>query len=418
MSDDRGKYLITARLEANGVIQRSDVVGAVFGQTEGLLGDRLDLRTLQESERVGRLEVDVTSEDGRSTGEIAIRTNLDRPETAILAAALETIEQIGPCRATVEVTAIDDVRAAKRREVVDRAKELLAVGFKDAGLSSREVIEEVRADAGVSQITEYDGHPAGPAVERSDSVILVEGRADVRRLLEFGIDNAIGVEGTDVPDAIVDLTEDRVVTAFFDGDRGGNLLLLELAQVGDVDYVTFAPPGTAVEDLSRSEVHSALQERVPYEDVEDTEVTASADDEAEPRVPEPPAPAADSEPAADEDKGEGEDEDTDGLQTLEEHVHAVIGAGDVRMRAVDGTYEIVADREGTDVQALLTELPEPPYALIVDGEVPQAAVDAAARVGVDHLIATELGEFTKRPVDVRVHAATDVVPELDVDLPA
>ena len=35
------KYLIRASIRANGVVNKSDVVGAVFGQTEGLLGDCL-----------------------------------------------------------------------------------------------------------------------------------------------------------------------------------------------------------------------------------------------------------------------------------------------------------------------------------------------------------------------------------------
>ena len=50
------KYVIKASIRANGVVNKSDVVGAVFGQTEGLLGDELDLRDLQKSGRMGRVE--------------------------------------------------------------------------------------------------------------------------------------------------------------------------------------------------------------------------------------------------------------------------------------------------------------------------------------------------------------------------
>ena len=49
------KYLIKAHIKADGIIEKSDVVGAIFGQTEGLLGDELDLRELQRSARVGRI---------------------------------------------------------------------------------------------------------------------------------------------------------------------------------------------------------------------------------------------------------------------------------------------------------------------------------------------------------------------------
>ena len=266
---DTEKYLIHATIAADGVVERSDVVGAVFGQTEGLLGDELDLRDLQESSRVGRIDVAVESENGQSFGEVTVASSLDKVETAILAAALETIDRIGPCHASVEVTSIEDVRAAKRREVVERAKELVAGGFEETSLRSDDILEEVREAARVEGIVDYEGLPAGPRVGDSDAVIVVEGRADVLTLLDCGIKNAVAVEGTNVPDAVADLTADRTVTAFLDGDRGGELILRELAQVGDVDYVAFAPPGESVEDLDRNAVFEALRGKVPYSSLAD-----------------------------------------------------------------------------------------------------------------------------------------------------
>ena len=280
---DTEKYLIHATIAADGVVERSDVVGAVFGQTEGLLGEELDLRDLQESSRVGRIDVAVESENGQSFGEVTVASSLDKVETAILAAALETIDRIGPCHASVEVTSIEDVRAAKRREVVERAKELIAGGFDETSLASDDILEEVREAARVEGIVDYRGLPAGPRVGDSDAVIVVEGRADVLTLLDCGIKNAVGVEGTNVPDAVADLTADRTVTAFLDGDRGGELILRELAQVGDVDYVAFAPPGESVEDLDRSTVFDALRGKVPYSSLADEPNLREAA-EAEPRT--------------------------------------------------------------------------------------------------------------------------------------
>jgi len=265
---DSAKYLIHADIRASGVVERSDVVGAVFGQTEGLLGDGLDLRDLQESGKLGRIDVEVTSERGSSFGEITIASGLDRVETAILAAGLESIERVGPCRADIEVTGIEDVRSAKRREVVERAKELLAE-FDETTLSSEDLVTEVRRSVRVADITEFHGMPAGPRVEESDAVVVVEGRADVQTLLGYGIKNAIAVEGTDVPDEVAELTRERTVTAFLDGDRGGDLILKELAQVGEIDYVALAPTGRSVEDLARDEVMSALRDKVPFEAVPD-----------------------------------------------------------------------------------------------------------------------------------------------------
>src|SRR5579875_4119418 len=116
------KYLIRARIAADGVVDKPDVVGAVFGQTEGLLGDELDLRDLQKTGRIGRIEVDIDSRKGKSEGEILIPSSLDQVETAILAAGLETVDRIGPCRARIEVVGVEDVRMVKRSKIVDRAK--------------------------------------------------------------------------------------------------------------------------------------------------------------------------------------------------------------------------------------------------------------------------------------------------------
>ncbi|MEF8884711.1 MAG: DNA primase DnaG [Haloarculaceae archaeon] len=296
---DSAKYLIHADITADGVVERSDVVGAVFGQTEGLLGDELDLRGLQESQKLGRIDVQIESEGGQSFGEITIASGLDRVETAILAAALETIERVGPCRASVEVSELEDVRSAKRREVVERATELLAA-FDEASLSSEDIVAEVREAVRVEDITEFHGLPAGPRVGESDAVIVVEGRADVLTLLKYGVKNAIAVEGTDVPEEVARLTRERTVTAFLDGDRGGDLILKELAQVGDIDHVALAPPGRSVEDLSRGEVMTALRQKVPFEAVDETdpEVAAGTDGDgrptacAGPATTEPPADPA------------------------------------------------------------------------------------------------------------------------------
>ena len=258
------KYLIHAEIRTDGVVERSDVVGAVFGQTEGLLGDELDLRDLQDSSKVGRIDVDIDSAGGRSFGTFTVASGLDRVETAVLAASFETIDRVGPCRAECTVVEIEDVRAAKRRQVVDRATELLSE-FEAQTVTGERLISEVRKRARVEEITEYAGLPAGPHVASSDAVIIVEGRADVRTLLQYGIKNAVAVEGTNVPEEIAQLTSERTTTAFLDGDRGGDLILRELQQVGDVDYVAFAPTGRSVEDLDRNEIRAALHKKIPAE---------------------------------------------------------------------------------------------------------------------------------------------------------
>ena len=297
--DDTEKYLIHAAITADGVVERSDVVGAIFGQTEGLLGDDLDLRDLQQSSKVGRIDVEIDSQNGQSFGTVTIASTLDRVKTAILAASLETITRVGPCRATVEVTDIEDVREAKRREVVERAKELLSESFDESVMSSSEILDEVKESVRIEDISEYEGLPAGPRVGESDAVVVVEGRADVLTLLRYGIKNAIGVEGTNVPDAVASLTQERTTTAFLDGDRGGRLILRELTQVGDVDHVAFAPEGRSVEDLDRHEVFAALRGKDPIDAVEvDPSRSADAGDDSEGEPTDPPTGSPTTESAS------------------------------------------------------------------------------------------------------------------------
>ncbi|WP_135667734.1 DNA primase DnaG [Halorhabdus rudnickae] len=398
---DSAKYLIHARFEANGVVERSDVVGAIFGQTEGLLGEDLDLRTLQESSKVGRIDVEVQTEAGRSRGDVTIASGLDRVETAILAASLEAIDRVGPCRADVEVTELEDVRTAKRREIVDRAEQLLAA-FDEEAVSSDELVEEVRRRVRVDRITDYEGLPAGPRVTDSDAIIVVEGRADVLTMLEYGIKNAVAVEGTDVPDAIADLTHDRTVTAFLDGDRGGDLILRELAQVASVDYVAFAPEGRSVEDLSRSEVTGSLREKVPYEAVlEDGTVTADSD--ATDRTSLDSSDSSDSE-TDDQTPSDG----TDTAQSPSDDVSAerkTTGDGSETDTAGDGAV-VTSSGNGSAVEAAEpTSASESEDESATTGET-DGAVSATADDAVATTAAADEGAATPQ-ADERATVATD-----------
>lgn len=264
-SPDTTKYLIHIHIETEGVVEKPDVVGAIFGQTEGLLGEDLDLRDLQRSGRVGRIDVQITSKHGKTSGELYIASSLDRAETAILAASLETIERVGPCVSMIKVQGIEDLRAIKRRQIVDRAKELLLESFDDVGISTNEILAEVRESIRVEKVSSVGEErlPAGPNVLDSDAIIIVEGRADVLNLLKCGIKNTVAVEGTKVPQIVADLSVKKNATVFVDGDRGGDLILRELLQVADIDYVAFSPRGRSVEDMSRKEIVKCLRNKIP-----------------------------------------------------------------------------------------------------------------------------------------------------------
>lgn len=258
------KYIVHASIEIEGVVDRPDVIGAIFGQTEGLLGQDLELRELQRSGRIGRIEVNIETKEGKTTGAILIPSSLDKSETAIIGAALEVIQRIGPCNAKVKVQNIEDVRVAKREHVVGRAKELLKSLMDDSMPDSQELSDEVAYSVRVMEIQEYgkDRLPSGPDIDEAEEIIFVEGRADVITLLKHGFKNVIAINGTSIPPTIAALGKEKTVTAFVDGDRGGDLIIKELLGVTDLDYVTKAPDGKEVEELTKKEIHKALRSRI------------------------------------------------------------------------------------------------------------------------------------------------------------
>ncbi len=261
------KYIVHANIEIEGIVDRPDVIGAIFGQTEGLLGSDLELRELQKSGRIGRIEVNTETRTGKTKGTILIPSSLDKAETSIVGAALEIIQRIGPCNAKIDVTNIEDIRISKRSMVIERAKELLKKMMEQTMPDSQELSDEVSASVRVMEIVEYgkDRLPAGPAIDESDEVIVVEGRADVLNLLKHGFKNAIAINGTSVPETIIELCGKKVVTAFVDGDRGGNLIIKELTLVADIDFVTKAPDGKEVEEITKKEIHKALRSKISGE---------------------------------------------------------------------------------------------------------------------------------------------------------
>jgi len=421
--DETAKYLIHAEITAAGVVERSDVVGAVFGQTEGLLGDELDLRNLQDSKKVGRIDVDIRSESGTSFGEITVGSGLDKVQTAILAAAFETIDQVGPCSAEIVVTDIEDIRSAKRRAVVERATELLAEFDADA-VRTEDIVETVRQRVRVDDITTFEGLPAGPRVADSDAIVVVEGRADVLQLLKHGVKNAIAVEGTDVPDAVATLSRERTVTAFLDGDRGGDLILEEFAQVGKLDYVAMAPRGHSVEELSREAVTAALREKIPYEAVADAESPEDALDadgadegsvslgsgagegDATTAVAGVESEAAAGTTTAGSQPGttstEPTEADTGTPTVLSDHIDAVIGTDSGTVRLLDAELAVLTEGEAADAVSLIADCQPAPQTVVLDDTCSQKVLDVAAQRGIEVVVATGDGEYVKQPTSVQV----------------
>ena len=111
------KYMIHASFKAEGPLEKPDVIGAIFGQTEGLLGSELEMRELQKEGKIGRIEVNITPKGGKSIGNIEIPSSLDIVETSILAAAIEATNfhnPICPIYQNVVAKAVNDPSAIKQ----------------------------------------------------------------------------------------------------------------------------------------------------------------------------------------------------------------------------------------------------------------------------------------------------------------
>jgi len=258
------KYMIHADFLAEGALEKPDVIGALFGQTEGLLGSDLEMRELQKEGKIGRIEVDLQRKDKRTTGKIQIPTALDQSETTLLAAAIETIERIGPCDSQIDIVQIEDVRGSKRDYIIDRAKKLMKE--LSGGTDSRQISNEIKDSRRTSEITTYGSEKLPCGDLSGKEIIVVEGRADVVNLLKHGVDNVVGMNGTKLPDGIKELGKEKEITLFVDGDRGGKLIAKNVCDNANVKYIAIAPEGKEVEELTNKEVLMNLRKKIPAED--------------------------------------------------------------------------------------------------------------------------------------------------------
>ena len=277
------KYMVNARFDISGLVEKPDIIGAVFGQTEGLLGGGLDLRELQKNGKIGRIEIDVSTSDSKTFGKLFLPSSLGRVETCILAAAIESVDRVGPFETAFKVEKIEDTRNEKRRKIILRAKDLLKILLTTEIPDSKEISEVVEADVKSSVVTTYgaDSLPAGPDIANNQELILVEGRADVVNLLKNDIDNCIAVGGAagTISKTIIDLARSKDTTLFVDGDRGGDMIIRGVVSVADIDFVAKAPDGKEVEELTRKDIIKALRSRVPIEQVMPTIKAAGANNE-------------------------------------------------------------------------------------------------------------------------------------------
>jgi DNA primase len=402
---DTVKYVVSANIEIGGLVEKPDVVGAVFGQTEGLLGDELDLRELQKNGRIGRIEVDLQMRGGRSVGKIMLPSSLDMVETSILAAALETVDRVGPCDAKVNVEKIEDTRNTKRKLVVERAKSLLKTLLATEIPESREISQLVRQEVKTAEISEYGPEklPSGPNINGYDSIIIVEGRADVINLLKNDINNVIAVGGANVPRTLASLCREKEVTVFLDGDRGGDIILKELSQVAELDYIARAPTGKEVEELTRKEIIKCLRSKVPIEQVtENSKPKPEIQYQPKPEQYRPP----EVQPVQYPKPEESALQDITKISTEVEPPQMLLSSlteleNTLRARIYDEQLALKYEVPVRDLIKTLTDA-APIYAVVLDGIITQRLVDLAENKSAKILLGVKLGNIFRNPEEMLI----------------
>ena len=412
------KYLVKLRFDVDGVVEKADLIGAIFGQTEGLFGPEMNLNELQKTWKVGRIEINLESKNDKTWGAILIPMSTDVSTAALIAAAVESVDKVGPCSARVILEGIEDVRASKRAQIADRAKDIMKEWSSRTSSEGENLLKDVQESTKRARVVNFgvENLPAGPGVYTADGVYIVEGRADVVLFLRAGIENVVAVEGTSIPQAVIELSRKKRIIAVLDGDRGGDLIEKELAQVMKVEKVIRAPNGKEVEDLTPIEVHQMLrgelegrasstgrQERSERYERRERPERRERYERAEkapryeryeraPRVEEGPAgPATPPVPAPVADK-----------------VKEVFPS-------INGTLEAMLLDEGMSekgrlpISELVAKMDNAGASYIVfDGIVTQRLIDAAGRARVKGIIGHRIGEIKNMPEGLSVGTFRDL----------
>ena len=367
------KYVIRASFEIEGVVEKSDVIGALFGQTEGLFGPELDLHELQKKGRIGRIEIKLKSRKDKTNGVISIPSSLDKPLTALIAAAVENVDRVGPCAAKVVLDKIEDVRERQREIIIKRAKEILHQWTIEVSPTTEQVTSEIAEAIRPAEIVGYGPErlPAGPDVEEASSIIVVEGRADVAVLLRSGLRNVIAVEGTRIPETVIKLSGEKEVTALLDGDRGGDMILEGLLQVAKVGFIARAPRGREVEELTPKEVLRVLRKKIPIRKLK-------------------------------EGKGKRLVMMPDAVISLSSELKGTLEAVVLN--------EKLESMEKMPVSELCIKLQkiEGAHTIVFDGVITQRLVDIAGDKGVKRIVGERISGVVKRPIDIQLLTFSDI----------
>ncbi|MDA4117896.1 MAG: DNA primase DnaG [Thaumarchaeota archaeon] len=419
------KYLVKLRFEVDGVVEKADLIGAIFGQTEGLFGPEMNLNELQKTWKVGRIEINLESKNDKTFGAILIPMSTDVSTAALIAAAVESVDKVGPCSARVILEGIEDVRASKRAQIADRAKDIMKEWSSRTSSEGENLLKDVQESTKRARVVNYgpENLPAGPGVYTADGIYIVEGRADVILFLRAGIENVVAVEGTSIPKSVIELSRKKRIIAVLDGDRGGDLIEKELAQVMSVEKVLRAPDGKEVEDLTPIEVLQMLDGKLPGRTSRDSRPERAERYERPERAERPERPErAERQRPERQSRYERYEryeraprvEEAQAAKTLDVPPQFTEKVKEV-FPSINGTLEAMLLDEGfaekgrLPISELVAKLDgSGAVFLVFDGIVTQRLIDAAAKANVKGIIGHRVGDIKNMPNGLSVGTFKDL----------
>ena len=184
--------------------------------------------------------------------------------------------------------------------------------------------------------------------------------------------NVVALEGAKVPETIKKLSKEKEITAFIDGDRGGDLILKELLQVTETKYIARAPRGKEVEELNCKEIFEALEAKAPMEEP--------------------------SKPKREKQKIEVPNEIVQLMKGLEGTLEAVLlneKLEQVERLPVSQLAEKLQQMEGVDT-------------VVFDGIITQRIVDVASEKNIKKIIASRMSEAVKPSLSVQLLTFSEI----------
>ena len=394
------KYHVKLKFEVDGIVEKADIIGAIFGQTEGLLGPEMNLNELQKVSKVGRIEVNVDTKSNTTKGDALLPMSTDISTAALISAAIESIDKVGPFQGKFLLVGIDDIRAIKKKVIVDRAKKIIQEWATKTISEGEEMLRDVYDASKPGKLTTFGKAQlaCGTGVFESPYIILVEGRADVINLLRAGFDNSIAIEGAKIDETITNLTSGKKVIAFLDGDRAADLILKELQGLVKIDKVFRAPTGKEVEECTPLEISEILK------DVAETaseQLEAPVQQQQQKSIRKPRTNGNNNSASAYQEvshsnthNGEKLNDDpqiTSAVKEVYPQINETLEA-----LILDNSMQVLLKVPVSEIIKRLDSL-EGARFLVMDGIITQRLIDAAYSAGIEYVVGHRMAELKKSP---------------------